>query len=164
MTLLGLVVVIDLGLGLLGVEPYLAIAPIGFGLCAVAVMVIMALASAAVVKFFWRDKSKPEAHWWSTLTSPILATVLLTVVLVAELRSFALVTGSEDELLNLLPLLILAAFVGGVGYSRWLKVKRPAVYALLSEGDTAEKAAALRAGDSAKPEPRSTEPDESVVS
>jgi len=141
--LLVIVVLIDLGLGSIGLDPYTQISPVGFGLSVTAITVILMLASASVVLFFRGDAARGED--WRIRVVPVIATLLLAVALVIELRSFSYVTGSTDAWLSYLPLAVVLALVGGVGFALWLRANRPTAYAEIALGDSAEEVAAIHA-------------------
>lgn len=141
--LAGLTLVVVLGLASFGIDPYTQISSVGFGIGALGATVLWGLASVAVIAYF-RRLPRSERHWWRTAVAPALATILLAAALVAELLSFSYITGTQADWITVLPLVIPAALIFGVAFAFWLRKNRPATYADLAAGDTAEEAALLR--------------------
>lgn len=141
--LVGLGVVVVLVLSAIGVNPQTQITAVGFGIGALGATALQALASLAVVLYFLRQPAS-ERHWWKTFLAPALSTVLLVIALIVELKSFTWITGSEDAWTTVIPWIIPIALIFGIGYGFWIRKNRPATYADLSGGDTAEEAAAMR--------------------
>lgn len=75
---------------------------------------------------------------------PALAAVLLFGALIIELAGYSWISGSEAAWTIVLPLLVFAAFVFGIGFGYWLRRNRPEIYQDLSAGDSAEDAVAIR--------------------
>lgn len=142
-TLLTVTLVVVLGASLIGLDPFTQVSSAAFGIGALCATILMALASASVVAYFLRQPAS-ERHWWKTLIAPIIATVLLSAALIVQITGFSWITGSEETWTAVLPWIVVAVAVFGVGFGFWLKQNRPRTYRDLAAGDTAEEAAALR--------------------
>lgn len=119
---------------LAGLDPYLNLATALLGLGTLAIVVLQAAAAVSVVGFFWRH---PEGHWWRTVVAPGLGGAGLAVTAALLVSNFSLVTGTDALVVSLLPLLVLAAAVGGLGYGAWLRRSRPKTYARVARQEEA---------------------------
>lgn len=135
--------VVNLGAGIVGLDPLTQVSSVAIGVGALCATIFMASASASVVLFFQR-LPKQERHWWKTVTAPVIATVLLVGALIIQLNGFPVITGSDEAWTAVLPWFVLLVGVGGVGFGFWLKKYRPRTYKDPAAGDSAEEAAALR--------------------
>lgn len=112
-----------------GLDPYLNLATSMAGLGTIGIIVLQAAAAAAVIGFFRRH---PDRHWWRTLLAPAIGLAGLVYAGVLVVGHFSLLTGTTSAIVNDLPWLVLAAAVLGLGYARWLKANKPAVYGALA--------------------------------
>jgi amino acid transporter len=114
---------------LAGLDPIASLVPsmIGFGtLC---VLVLQALAALSIIVHFRRAR---DPRWWSTFIAPGIGFLGLLAIVILAIANFNIVAGSDALIVNLLPLLLLVALVGGILYGVYLKAKRPAVYDALA--------------------------------
>ncbi len=114
---------------LAGLDPISSLVPsmIGFGtLC---VLVLQALAALSIVVYFRRRR---DPRWWSTFVAPGIGFVALLVIVIMAIVNFDIVAGSDALAIRLLPLLLLVALVGGIGYGWYLRRSKPAVYDALA--------------------------------
>jgi amino acid transporter len=107
-----------------------------YGLMAIlgtmAILIVQAITSIAVVWYFHVRKQHPEtAHWWRTLLAPILgaAGMLYVVYLLWDNLDFAAGAAAGSPVFKATPWIVLATFVIGVVYSLWLRSANPATYA-----------------------------------
>ena len=107
-----------------------------YGLMAIlgtmAILIVQAVTSIAVVWYFHVRKQHPEtANWWRTLVSPILgaAGMLYVVYLLWDNLDFAAGAAAGSPVFKATPWIVLATFAIGVFYSLWLRSARPATYA-----------------------------------
>lgn len=144
LALLGVATVLPLLMPLAGLDPMTDLSSVGFGIGALAATLIQAITSVAVFAFF-RRRPASDRHWWKTTTAPALGAVLLLGAVAIELAGFGWITGSQAAWTLALPWLVFAMGLLGLGLGLYLRRARPALYAELGAGDTAEQAAALRA-------------------
>lgn len=149
LSLVGFGTVLVLVLAAAGIDPQTQITSVGFGIGALGATALQALASASVVAYFLR-RPVSDRHWWKTFLAPVLSTVLLVAAFAIEIRAFTWITGSEEAWIGVLPWVIPAALVVGIGFGFWMRANRPDSYADLAGGDTAEEAAAMRTARIAK--------------
>ncbi|WP_308468011.1 APC family permease [Rathayibacter soli] len=101
---------------------------IGFGtLC---VLVLQMLAALAIVVHFRRAH---DPRWWSTFVAPGVGFLALASIVTMAIANFSIVAGSDALVVNLLPLLLLVALVGGIIFGIYLKKRKPTIYAGLSD-------------------------------
>ncbi|MEV6166100.1 amino acid permease [Streptomyces sp. NPDC052052] len=134
--------IVILGCAFVGVDPYLEVSPIGFGLAALGATSLQCLCSIAVVRYFLR-LPKSERSFWSTFVAPVLAAVLLAAAFVVEIHAFTYITGSDEPYMSYVPWIVPAVAVFGLYFGYWLRRNRPDHYAILSGGDTTEEAAEI---------------------
>jgi hypothetical protein len=104
---------------------------------AIGLLALMATTSVAVIAFFVK-RGAARAQAWRIVTSA-LAALLLAAVLVLSIVKFDVLLGSkpDDPLVWILPSVIGAAAVIGLGYGLVLKATRPAVHARIGLGKEA---------------------------
>jgi amino acid transporter len=115
---------------LAGLDPILNLVPAMLGFGTLAVIVLQALAALSIVVFFRR---RGDRRWWSTLIAPGIGFVALSVIVVLAVANFDIVAGSSEPAIRLMPLLLVFAAIGGIGYAAFLRRRKPAVYAGLSD-------------------------------
>jgi amino acid transporter len=129
LTMTVLTVVVVGAFALAGLDPYVNLATSMVGLGTLGIVALQAAAAASVIGFFRRH---PDRHWWRTLLAPLLGLAGLVAAVVLLVANFALVTGTHNPAVTLLPWLLVLATVGGTGYGLWLRHSRPARYAALA--------------------------------
>lgn len=112
-----------------GLDPYVNLATSMLGIGTLGIVILQAAAAASVLGFFRR---RPERHWWRTLLAPLLGFAGLVATAILLVQNFSLVTGTTSTAVNLLPWLMVAATVAGVGYALWMRARRPQQYAGLA--------------------------------
>jgi amino acid transporter len=137
-----LTIAVVAGFAIAGLDPYVNMATSMLGIGTLGIVILQAAAAASVIGFFWR---RADRHWWRTGLAPLLGLAGLATTTVLLVKNFALVTGTTSTVVNLLPWLMVAAIVGGVGYALWMRARRPGRYA----GIAAEQARAPQAAVSA---------------
>ena len=115
---------------LVGLDPILNLVPAMLGFGTLSVIVLQALAALSIVVFFRR---RGDRRWWSTLIAPGIGFLALSVIVVLAVVNFDVVAGSNEPAIRLMPLLLVAAVIGGIGYAAFLRRRKPAVYAGLSD-------------------------------
>ncbi|SDO50898.1 Amino acid transporter [Microbacterium sp. ru370.1] len=115
---------------LAGLDPILNLVPAMLGFGTLSVIVLQALAALSIVVFFRR---RGDRRWWSTVIAPGIGFVALSIIVVLAVVNFDIVAGSDEPAIRLMPLLLVAAVIGGIGYAAFLRRRKPAVYAGLSD-------------------------------
>lgn len=109
----------------------------GSGIGTAGVLILMALVSLAVYRYFARTGRPADEGAWKVRIAPLIAFVCLTAVVVFAIVRFDLLVGGEPGQ-NLWMLLVLLAFlVAGAGVAYYMKQNRPELYQRLgrAEGD-----------------------------
>lgn len=112
-----------------GLDPISSVVPsmIGFGtLC---VLVLQMLAALSIVVYFRRAR---DPRWWSTFVAPGIGFLGLLSIVTMAILNFNIVAGSDALAINLLPLLLVVALIGGIIFGVYLSKRKPDVYAGLS--------------------------------
>ncbi|GIF07968.1 APC family permease [Actinoplanes siamensis] len=105
------------------------------------VLVLMTIASVAVIRFFRRD-ARGETRWRSSI-APWIATVFLALMLLLSVAFFGDLLDSDNVVkVYLPPLAFLGVYLAGVRWARRLRRDRPAVYAAIGSGLPPETAGA----------------------
>lgn len=113
---------------LFGADPVLQMFTWFSGLSALGVVLLMAGTSVAVIGYFRRH---PEAaSQWQRLIAPVLATIVLSTLVVLLVLNFNLLLGVEQDAIEryLFPGLVLLAAVAGLIWAAVLKRSNPGVY------------------------------------
>ena len=108
----------------------LTLVPVGLGFATLSIMIVQAIAALSVVVYFRR---RGDRRWWSTFIAPGLGFIALATFSIMAIVNFATVAGSDEPYVLVLPWILVAAVIGGVAYGAYLKAKKPAVYAGLSD-------------------------------
>ncbi len=114
---------------LAGAEPIASLVPSMLGFGTLCILVLQLLAAVSIVVYFRRIH---DPRWWRTFVAPGIGALGLLGISTMAILNFSIIAGSEALLVNLLPLLLLVALVGGVFYGYYLRSNRPQVYAGLS--------------------------------
>ncbi len=94
------------------------------GLATVAILILMALTSVAVVVFFRRTGL--DRRWWHSRVAPVLGTVCLLLVTAMVLRNFAILVGGSWTVADILLAVVGVVFLAGAVVGRRTVVPGPA--------------------------------------
>jgi amino acid transporter len=121
------------------------------------VLVLMVIASVAVIRYFRRD-GHGESRWRRAI-APWISAVFLIVILLLTVVSFGILLDS-DNLLKVWspPLAFLVLFLAGVRWGRKLRLQRPEVYAVIGTGHAPDPAPPAPATAGTTPDPEFTGP------
>ncbi|MDQ4214591.1 APC family permease [Microbacterium capsulatum] len=108
-----------------GADPILTVVPAMLGFGTLSVLILQGLAALSIVVAFRRQG---DARWWSTFIAPGLGFLGITAISILAIVNFDIVAGSDALAIRLMPLLLVLALVGGIGYAAYLKRAKPAVY------------------------------------
>ena len=110
---------------LAGLDPITSLVPSMLGFGTLCVIVLQTLAALSIVVYFRRVA---DPRMWSTLIAPGIGFLGLLAIVVLAVVNFDIVAGSDALVIRLMPLLLVVALVGGIGYAAYLKKAKPAVY------------------------------------
>lgn len=127
-----------------GADPVLQLFTWLTNLGALGVLLLMTVASFAVVGYFRRQPEQDLSRWSSTV-APAIAGGLLLVILVLGVANFnVLITGSTeaptDVMAVVLPVILFGGGIVGLVVGRLLKSRRPGIYGRIGEGIEAGRA------------------------
>ena len=108
-----------------GADPIVQVVPAMLGFGTLSVLILQGLAALSIVVYFRRQH---DTRWWSTFIAPGIGFLGIAAISVLAIFNFNIVAGSEELWINLLPLLLVLAVIGGIVYAQYLKRSRPAVY------------------------------------
>jgi protein-S-isoprenylcysteine O-methyltransferase Ste14 len=116
----------------IGADPYLQVFLLGVAPGVIAIVVLQALCSVAIVAYFARHRDS-SLTVWSTLVAPAVSAVLLTIACYLIVTNFDYFTGRTDwvnwALLAILPVV----FAIGVVRTLIMRSSHPEEYAVLTE-------------------------------
>ncbi|MBE1875836.1 APC family permease [Myceligenerans pegani] len=113
-----------------GADPIGTLVPAMLGFGTLSVLVLQGLAALSIVVHFRRARDR---RTWSTLLAPGIGFLGLLTIVVMAVANFDIVAGSDALAIRLMPLLLVLALVGGLGYGAYLRGNRPEVYQGLDE-------------------------------
>ncbi|MFX0574377.1 APC family permease [Nocardia nepalensis] len=121
-----------LAFGLAGKDPYSGTYTLLAILGTMAILVVQALCSFAVLAYF-RTNHPETRHWFKTLVAPLLGGLAMLGVVVLLVVNMGTAAGTESGSLVLRATPWLVALVAGcgIGYALYLKQRDPARYAML---------------------------------
>ncbi len=119
-----------LGAAWLKLHPMLGLGLVALGFAAVGVMFMQALTCLAIVAYFRR---RPRRDPWRHVIAPLLAFAGLVGALAIALDNFEYLSGSQNAMVNRVPLAIPLAMAGGMLFAVWLRRHRPRRFASIFE-------------------------------
>lgn len=111
--------------------PMVGLGTVAAGLGTVGIMALQCMAGLGVIGYF-RGRSEGASRW-STLVAPLLAFAGMTLGVVLAVSRFDLLSGASNRAVNVLPVILVAVFVGGALYGVWLRKRKPGTYRSLSD-------------------------------
>ncbi|WP_448720006.1 APC family permease [Microbacterium natoriense] len=112
-----------------GADPIVTLVPAMLGFGTLSVLILQGLAAISIVVYFRR---KGDPRWWSTFIAPGIGFLGIAAISILAILNFDIVAGSQELAIRLMPLLLVLAVIGGIGYGVYLKNSKPAVYDGLS--------------------------------
>ncbi|MGW7523242.1 APC family permease [Streptomyces sp. NPDC054783] len=115
-----------------GKDPYNALYVLLAILGTMAILVVQAVCSFAVLVYFRRHHLESR-HWFRTFTAPLVGGIAMLGVVVLLVSNMGVAAGAESGslLLKATPWLVALVAATGVGYAQYLKRRAPERYALL---------------------------------
>jgi amino acid transporter len=110
---------------LAGLDPITSLVPSMLGFGTLSVIVLQVLAALSIIVYFRRTH---DARLWSTFVAPGIGFLGLLAISILAIANFDIVAGSDAVVIRLMPLLLILAIIGGIGYGAYLKKSKPAVY------------------------------------
>lgn len=124
----GISLIVILGAACLGLHPMLGLGLIALGFAAVGVMFLQALTSLSIISYFRRH---PQRKLWQHVIAPVLSFVGLVGALVVAVHNFEYLSGSQNPVVNGVPIGIPVAMTVGVLLALWLRRYRPSLFAAI---------------------------------
>jgi amino acid transporter len=116
---------------LIGLDPVTAIFTWFSGTSTLGVILLMTIASVAVLVYFRRTKS--DRRVWHTVIAPVLGLVGLLAMLVVVVINFPVLVGGSTLVAALIGGALAAAFIAGIVVALRMRRRRPAAYADLTD-------------------------------
>lgn len=123
----------------IGADPFLHIFTWGSAIATMAVMVLQAFVSMAVIKFFKRRQNTGEPAW-KVVYMPILAILGMLMMLTLVLTNIREFSGVESAIVYFIPVVVFGAMIGGYIYAIIIKKLNPAVFEAFEKIVEEEKA------------------------
>src|SRR5574343_242704 len=127
-TVSGISLVVVLGAAYLGLHPMLGLGLIVLGFAAVGVMFMQALTSLAIVSYF---RGHPHRKVLQHVIAPVLSFIGLLGALYFAIDNFEYLSGSQNPVVNRVPIGIPVAMAAGVAFALWLRRYRPSRFAAI---------------------------------
>ena len=112
-----------------GADPYKVFAASLIAVGTLGIVALQAFASLSVVAFFWKRKDRT---WWAGLLAPIIGFIGLMAAFILAALHYNTLTGTDNTLINLVPLLLLVVTIAGIINGMRIKRNKPVVYAKLA--------------------------------
>ncbi|MEU0502998.1 APC family permease [Nocardia sp. NPDC005998] len=120
------------GFGIAGKDPYTGTYTLLAILGTMAILVVQAACSFAVLKYF-RSNHPETRHWFRTFLAPLVGGLAMIGVVLLLVFNMGTAAGSESGslVLKATPWLVGLIALGGFGFAEYLKRREPARYALI---------------------------------
>jgi cation diffusion facilitator CzcD-associated flavoprotein CzcO/amino acid transporter len=125
----GVTSVIATSFAVSGADPYKVFAASLIAVGTLGIVALQAFASLSVVVFFWKRKDRT---WWAGLVAPIIGFIGLAAAFFLASTHYNTLTGSDNKLINLVPILLLIVTIFGIANGLHIKKSKPVVYAKLA--------------------------------
>ena len=112
-----------------GADPYKVYAASLIAVGTLGIVALQAFASLSVVVFFWKRKDR---KMWQGTIAPLIGFLGLAAAFILATSHYNTLTGSNNKLINLVPVLLLLISMGGIFNGYRIKRKKPIVYAKLA--------------------------------
>ena len=112
-----------------GADPYKVFAASLIAVGTLGIVALQAFASLSVVVFFWARKDR---KLWQGFIAPMIGFVGLMAAFILAATHYNTLTGSNNKLINLVPVLLIFITVGGIFNGVRIKRNKPVIYAKLA--------------------------------
>lgn len=115
-----------------GSDPYATLFVLVAILATICLLIVQTMCSISVITYFHVRKEHPEtAHWWRTLTAPIIGGAGMVFVIYLMFSNMKAAAGEASETLffKLIPWIVLLLLFGSMAVAAYLRVRRPLQYA-----------------------------------
>ena len=116
-------------LGLAGAHPYETIAAAVVGMGTLSIVLVQAFTALAVMVFF---RGRGDRRLFSGVVAPVVGTLGLGTAFALASTNYATLTGTDNVLINLVPVLIVVTALSGVLAALRLRTRRPLAYTQLA--------------------------------
>lgn len=117
------------GIVILHAKPYLLVIPVLIGAGTLGIIALQAGASLAILVYVFVNRKEAGVV---VLASSCLAAIGLLIALTTVCKNFSLLSSGTSSYIAWLPGFYLFVFVAGVGFSLWMRWRRPLLYARLA--------------------------------
>ena len=121
--------VVAFGFALSGVDPYKSFAASFIGMGTLGIVALQAAASLSVVAFF---RKRRDGQVWQTVIAPTIGFLGLTSAFFLAATNYEILTGTDNQAVNLAPYALLVVGFLGVLKGLHLRKNNPATYARLA--------------------------------
>ncbi|MDX3533879.1 APC family permease [Streptomyces sp. MB09-01] len=120
------------GFWLTGQDPYIHLYTLLAILGTMAILIVQTLCSFAVIGYF-RKNHPEDRHWFKTFTAPLLGGIAMSAVVVLLVLNMKTAAGLAADSLafTLIPWIVAAVFLGGLGLGAYLKLRAPERYEVI---------------------------------
>jgi cation diffusion facilitator CzcD-associated flavoprotein CzcO/amino acid transporter len=112
-----------------GADPYKVFAASLIAVGTLGIVALQAFASLSVVVFFWARKDR---KLWQGFIAPMIGFFGLMTAFILAATHYNTLTGSDNKLINLVPVLLIFITVGGIFNGVRIKQNKPVIYAKLA--------------------------------
>ena len=127
-----------------GADPYKVFAASLIAVGTLGIVALQAFASLSVVVFFWKRKDRKI---WQGTIAPLIGFMGLAAAFILATTHYNTLTGSNNKLINLVPILLLVITLGGIANGYRIKRTRPVIYAKLAATQLRSKSASMTPAD-----------------
>ncbi|MGW7436887.1 APC family permease [Streptomyces sp. NPDC054849] len=120
------------GFWLTGQDPYIHLYTLLAILGTMAILIVQTLCSFAVIGYF-RKNHPEDRHWFRTFTAPLLGGIAMSAVVVLLVLNMKTAAGlaADSLVFTLIPWIVAAVFLGGLGLGVHLKLRAPERYEVI---------------------------------
>jgi amino acid transporter len=122
---------------LAGLDPLVNVTTALVGLGSVGLMALLAVTALAIPLFFL----KRGALGWGNTAAPAIGGTVIAIAVYLAFVNYSAITGVNSAVVNHLPYVLAAVALAGVAQAKWLRARRPDIYAQIGATRVDESAA-----------------------